>query len=387
MEAALGRLARACRRAVGAGTVVVALGALCAGVADEVDSLVSGMSLEQKAGQMVLVYHSPYEFLREHDVGGVLVMQNMLRKSDGLRVELDSIQRLLPIPVLVTIDQEGGTVNRLSVMKRWKGLPGASEFAMWPADSITRFWSSVGHELHGLRVNTNLAPVLDPAHNAAGRETFMALRRRAFGDGEEEIVAPAAAFAEAFAAAGVQCIAKHFPGYDAETNSDHDIAVSDADSEWIASSVNVFRRMRPHINGVMMSSIEYRTVSHLPAVFSPPMVSWAREALGDVIVMTDDLWGTALRSHVVGGAEVHPVEYPDSAFARLVELAVRAGNDMLMITFPQKVALLRATIVRLAREDTAVAAHVDRAARRVIASKHALGMLNGRLAAGRLSEE
>jgi beta-N-acetylhexosaminidase len=233
----------------------------------------------------------------------------------------------------------------------------------------------MGEALHGLSINTNLAPVLDPARNAAGRQTFIALKRRSFGDGAGQIVPSAAAFCAAFSGAGVQCIAKHFPGYDAETNSDHDIAVSEADSAWIAGSVDVFRAMKPHIDGVMMSSIEYRSVSHLPAVLSPSMVGWARQALGDVIVMTDDLWGTALRSHVAGGAEVHPVQYPDSAFARLVELAVRAGNDMLMITFPQKVPIMIATIVRLAEQDPAVAAHVDRAARRIVRSKHKLGIL------------
>jgi beta-N-acetylhexosaminidase len=368
---------------LGVVAAVLFLAPFAVGATDPVDTLVSRMSMEEKAGQMVLVYHSPYHFLREHGVGGVLIMQDMLRRPDQLRAELDSVQRLLPVPLLVTVDQEGGSVNRLSVIKKWKGLPAAREFAHWPADSISRFWTEVGQELHGLGINTNLAPVLDPSRNAAGNPTFMAVKLRSFGDGPEQILPAAVAFADAFAAAGTQCVAKHFPGYDAETNSDHDIAISTADSAWLAASVDVFRRMRPHIDGVMMSSIEYLSISREPAVLSPAMVSWAREALGDVVIMTDDLWGTALRSHMLPGATVHPVDYPDSAFARLVERAVKAGNDMLMITFPRKVPLMIQTIVGLARQDPAVAAHVDNAARRIVRSKYQLGMLNGRLAAVR----
>jgi beta-glucosidase-like glycosyl hydrolase len=93
------------------------------------------------------------------------------------------------------------------------------------------------------------------------------------------------------------------------------------------------------------------------------------------VVMTDDLWGTALRSYVLDGADVHPVHYPDSAFGRLVEEAVRAGNDVLMITYPRKVPLMIAVIERLAERDSRVREHVDAAARRIILCKRRLKLL------------
>lgn len=362
------------------GVAVLLLTTMCAasaaGTYDSlVDSILTKMTLRERIGQMMLVYHSPYEFLNENHVGGVLIMQSMVRKPERLKSQLDSIQRKLAVPLLVTIDQEGGTVNRLSPLQRWKHTPSARELATWSADSIVSYWSGVAGQLHDLHINTNLAPVLDPAVNAHGRETFMAARDRSFGNGSRQIAEPASAFARAFVENGAQCVAKHFPGYDAETNSDHDIAVSDADSSWLDSCVQVFGDLRPHIGGVMMSSILYRSVSEKPAVFSPSMVAWAREVLGEVVVMTDDLWGTALRSYMLPGEEIQKASYPEEAFARLVREAVLAGNDMLMITFPQKVPVMIDVIEAQAAKDSAVRDHIDAATRRILMSKAVLGLL------------
>jgi len=341
----------------------------------DVGSILARMTQREKIGQMILVYHSPYRFLAKHAVGGVLIMQSMVRDPARLRAELDTVQKRLDIPLLVTIDQEGGRVNRLSPLKRWRKVPSAEEFSGWPTDSITRYWSEVAQTLRNLNINTNLAPVLDPARNADGRPTFMAIRQRSFGSGRDQIVVPATAFSRAFANNGTLCIAKHFPGYDAETNSDHDIAVSRADSTWVASCVDIFRELKPYVAGVMMSSIQYSSLSRKPAVFSPRMVQWAREALDEVVVMTDDLWGTALRSYAVDGADVHPVHYPDSAFRRLVEEAVRAGNDMLMITFPRKVPTMIQAIEQQAQREPGIREHIDNAARRILICKQRLGLL------------
>ncbi len=357
-------------------TVIVVLVLVGASYASRIDSVLGSMSLSEKIGQMILVYHSPLDFLEKHRVGGVLIMQSMLKRPEELRRELDTVQRALPVPLLVAIDQEGGTVNRLSPLRRWRNTPSAGQMASWSADSIVNYWAPVALELHALHINLNLAPVLDPAVNVRGEQTYIAKRDRSFGNGADRILQPAMAFARAFTENGTQCVAKHFPGYDAITNSDHDIAVSSADSAWLASCVETFVRMKPHISGVMMSSIQYEALSEKPAVFSQSMVRWAREALGDVVVMTDDLWGTALRSYMLPGRAIHAVHYPDDAFGMLVRQAVLAGNDMLMITFPRKVPFMIETITALANENEQVRIHIDNAARRILSSKDRLGLLD-----------
>jgi len=341
-----------------------------------VDSVLNTLDLRAQIGQMILVYHSPCSLLAAHGVGGVLIMQGMLKKPEALRDELAATQKKLAVPLLITIDQEGGTVNRLAPLTRWTHTPPASRYSSWTPDSVTAYWSEVARELAGLHINTNLAPVLDPSVNCRGRPTYVAQRDRALGTGAAQIVPPATAFARAFTNKGLVCIAKHFPGYDAETNSDHDLAHSNADSACLDSSAASFTALAGMVAGVMMSSIVYRSVSDTPAVFSGQMVAWARRAMRDsIVVMTDDLWGTALRAYGLPGAAIHPVEYPDSAFAGLVRRAVAAGNDILMITFPRKVPLMVSTIEAMAQQSDETRAHVRAAARRVLLAKQAAGLL------------
>jgi len=340
-----------------------------------IDSLLETLGPEEKAGQMILVYNSPYAFLRDHKVGGVLVMQNMLKEPCSLRIHLRRAQKKLPIPLLVTIDQEGGAVNRLSPLTGWKKTPSARELGEWEPDSVRSYARRVAAKLRRIGINMNLAPVVDPAVNSENRETYMGRKNRSFGNDTQRIAPPARAFIKGFSDRNVLCVAKHFPGYDVTTNSDLEAAFSNADTQAIAGYASVYSAIEPLIAGIMMTSIRYRAVSDTPAVFSSSMVSRARSISGDKIIMTDDLWGAALRGYVLPDSTVHPARYPDSAFARLVESAVRAGNDMLMITYPQKVPLMITTIMAMAENDASIKAHIDNAVRRILKAKNKLGLI------------
>ncbi|MBN2189006.1 MAG: glycoside hydrolase family 3 protein [Chitinispirillaceae bacterium] len=351
-----------------------------------IDSLLGTLSTAEKAGQMILVYNSPYEFLRDNKVGGVLIMQNMMKKPGALRRDLRRAQKKLPIPLLVTIDQEGGTVNRLSPIAGWKNTPSAGELGEWEPDSVRRYAHRVGAKLRELGINMNLAPVVDPAVNSAGRETYMGLKKRSFGSDAEHIAPVARAFITGFSEQNVLCVAKHFPGYDVTTNSDLETAFSDADTGAMAGYTRVFGALGPLPAGIMMTSIRYSAVSDTPAVLSSSMISRARSIAGNSIIMTDDLWTASLRGYILPDSAAHPAglpaAYPDSAFEKLVASAVRAGNDMLMITYPRKVPLMIATITAMAENDASVKVHVDNAARRILAAKKKLGLF-GRKNRGR----
>lgn len=340
-----------------------------------IESLLTTMGPEEKAGQMILVYNSPLRFLRDHKVGGVLVMQSMLKEPCSLRVHLRRAQKKLPIPLLITIDQEGGAVNRLSPLTGWKKTPSAKELAGWGPDSIRVYTRRVAAKLRRIGINMNLAPVVDPSENSEGLETYMGVKKRSFGKNAEQIAPPALAFIKGFSDRKVLCVAKHFPGYDVTTNSDLESSFSSADSPAIDGYAMVFRTIVPLTAGIMMTSIRYRSMSDTPAVLSSSMVSRARSISGDNIILTDDLWGASLRSYILPDSTIRPSAYPDSAFARLVECAVRAGNDMLMITYPQKVPLMITTITAMAGSDADVHAHVDAAARRILTAKKKLGLI------------
>ena len=341
-----------------------------------IEKMLAEMSTRQKAGQMILVYNSPFTFLDEHNIGSVLIMQNMLKKPDELKKSINETQMKMKIPLLVAIDQEGGTVNRLGYLPQWKDTPSAQAMARWPKDSIFAYQKKVADALSDLGINLNLAPVLDPAKNHSGMPTYVHDNRRSYGTTSEEIETPAAAFIDAFSKNNIGCVVKHFPGYDVTVNSDHKIAISKADSSQIIRYITPFQTLHKSYCGIMMSSILYENICATPAVFCPKMVGLARKISPDGIIMTDDLWGVAIRSFTYPGQKIQTLKYPDSAFVRIVEYVVKAGNDMLMITYPDKVPLILDTIERMAENDPAVLEHVNAAAGRILALKNRLNLFN-----------
>ena len=338
-----------------------------------INSMIASMDEEERAAQLIMVYFSSPAFVAEHGFGAVLLMQNMVRDLDQLTARLRTLQQRSRVGVLVAMDQEGGRVNRLKHLPAWKQLPSAAAMGRWPQERIEALGRRVARLLKQTGIHLNLAPVLDPSHDHQGRPTLIGIEQRAFGREDATIVSGSGAFIEGFRSQGVLTIAKHFPGYDVAQHSDHEIAVSHASRQQIAANVEPFRKVAPVTDGVMMSSIRYESVADNPAVLSPRMVAWAREIYPDKLIITDDLWGVALRSWVNPAADRR--NYPDVDLLRLVRMTLDAGNDLLMITYPEKALLMKRTIAGWMRADPELRARVDRSVRRILAAKARAGLL------------
>ena len=91
----------------------------------------------------------------------------------------------------------------------------------------------------------------------------MSVRKRSFGKTSKDIILPATAFINGFNKANIICITKHFPGYDAAENSDHNIAISDADSISVAKHVEAFIGTIENVSGIIMSSILFNKFTDL----------------------------------------------------------------------------------------------------------------------------
>ena len=338
--------------------------------ADQVDSLMAEMSDQRKAAQLLLVYHTTADFASKHQFGGILIMRDMLAQPGQLRGELARLQRQ-PIGVLVAIDQEGGRVNRMSRLPGWKNVPSAKTMSTWSEDKITVHAARMAKILSELGVNMNLAPVLDPSRDDKGRRAFMGKKERSFGNEPDVISAKAGAYIRGFQRHGVVSVSKHFPGYDVQTNSDHEIAVSHAPMSSVKRNAGTFDRLSGQVDGVMISSIQFTAINGRPAVLSKSILDWAREMHPRAILMTDDLWGSALRSWIRDkGARGQDAEVLD-----LTRMALQSGNDMLMITHPQLAVKMKEQIGSWMRTDTGVRRQVEQAVERILRVKQRMGLL------------
>lgn len=321
-----------------------------------------------------MVYMSPPNFTIENNFGGLLVMKPQLSNMDMFRRNLAKITLKIKIPPLVTIDQEGGNVNRIGIIERkWAKTPSAKDMRDMEPQAIQKIASDIGQTLHDAGFNLNLAPTLDPSKDIHGKETFIERFNRSWGD--DSNVDKVRAFVNGMKDAGIASASKHFPGYDSETNSDLQEATSDAPEKTIRRYTIFFGKLYPDVPIIMMSSVRYTSISNAPAVFDPKIVKMAHDINDDIVVLTDDLWGTNLRSWISGHDFSLKDPYPASEFKKVVMAALDAGNDMFMITYPAKAVDMKNVLMELAAQDPNYLVQIEKSVARILKMKFKAGIL------------
>ena len=343
---------------------------------DELMPLWNSMSMRQKAGQMIMVFLTSPQFIIENELGGVLITGKHLRSFDNYKERMDEIDRNLKIPLFTALDQEGGLVNRLvSYSKQWEGLPSAREMRRMDTTQIYTLTKKIGRTLKDIKINMNLAPVLDPSKDHRGTNSFMEESRRSWGNDTTNAY-KVRAFVNGMRDNGVICVSKHFPGYDSWTNSDLQIAISASPKERINQNASFFRTLSKDIPVTMMSSVHFLRISGRPAVFDANIVKMARRGFPDMVVLTDDLWGTSLRAWASGKTQIPPRKnYPEKDFKRLITAIIDAGNDILMISYTSKAKDMLDIMMELSDKSSKYKRRIEESAARILKLKYKAGIL------------
>lgn len=184
---------------------------------------INEMTLDEKIGQMVLSGFNGTDFNGELDtlindlkVGGVILFSRNIEDSKQLKkLNLDIEEANKNIPVFISIDEEGGRVNRLAKnIKRFEsaksiGDKGDIKYAYENGKEI-------GKTLKEHKINMNFAPVLDIYSNSKNT----VIGDRAFGDNEKIVETMGIATMKGLKDGNVIPVIKHFPGHgDTEVDS------------------------------------------------------------------------------------------------------------------------------------------------------------------------
>jgi beta-N-acetylhexosaminidase len=257
--------------------------------------------------------------IRRGEAAGVIFLGANLGTSAQVRALTRTLRRTprpagLRAPLLLMVDQEGGSVQRLP------GAPSRSapEMAATGRPSVAiAEGRATAATLRAAGMNVDLAPVVDVVRP----ESALHSEGRGFGFSAASASRFGAAFARGLRAGGVAATAKHFPGFGAAP------ANTDLGAVRIAVGLRELRAVdRPPFASavragaglVMLSSAIYPALSRAPAVLSPRVVQRElREGMGfRGVTISDDLEAPAFASR--GGAR-------GAALA-----ATRAGVDLLL---------------------------------------------------------
>lgn len=223
-------------------------------------------------------------------------------------------------PVLISVDQEGGRVQRFRApATRWPPMLALSATGDRAGALAEKVGRAMGLELAALGIDVNFAPVLDVHTNEANP----VIGDRAFATEPERAAELGLAFARGLASAQVIGCAKHFPGHgDTETDSHLALPRVSADRERI-ESVELAPFARAATAGVpmvMTAHVIFDALDpSLPATLSPRVVGdLLRGELGyRGVVVSDDLDMAAIADHW--------------GIAEAAERAILAGCDVLLL--------------------------------------------------------
>ena len=290
---------------------------------DPAEVYVDSLTLEQQVAQLFFARCpdlNAVELAAQYDIGGYILFGRDFENQtpDSLRETLASYQQAAATPMLIGVDEEGGTVVRVSAYPAFRANRFQSPQALFAEGGLERIQSDTEEKdtlLASLGINVNLAPVCDVSTSPADF-----INARAFGQDAQSTSNYVRTVVEQMNADGMGMVLKHFPGYGSNADTHTGIAQDDRPLEQFRSS-----DFLPFAAGIEAGAqailVCHNIVScmddTLPASLSPAVHKVLREELGfDGVVMTDDLVMQAI------------TDYTGDADAAV--LAVQAGNDMLI---------------------------------------------------------
>lgn len=310
---------------------------------------VSRMTLDEKLGQMLMPdfrnwqkegQSSPQAFtqmnnevarlMKKYQFGGVILFAENVKNTEQTVRLTDAFQKASPkIPLLLSIDQEGGIVTRLGEGTHFPGnmALGAARKQTYASQT----GAIIGKELKALGINTNFAPVLDINNNPGNPVIGV----RSFSSNRDLTASLGLASMKAQQKQNVASAVKHFPGHgDTDVDSHYGLPLVTHSQERLrevelypfqqAIKAGADMVMTAHVQFPAFDDTTYKSKLDgsnilVPATLSKKvMTHLLREEMGfDGVIVTDALNMKAIADHF--GQE------------EAVVMAIKAGVDIALM--------------------------------------------------------
>jgi len=298
------------------------------------DSVLEAGPAMQAVGAHLVAGYSDLDELRplaaKGLIGGIYLAKRNVRGRSLAEVaadiaELQAIRQRAELPpLIVTADQEGGSVSHLSPLL--EALPPLARLAASrdPAAAARAYGERQGRGLAELGVNLNFGPVVDLRPAAPGwPDPLSNIAARTIASDPQQVAAIAAGYLDGLDAVGVRGTLKHFPGLGRVRTDTHlRPAVLAAPPDDLAADWLPFRQLAGHpaaaimLGHVTLSAIDPdHAASHSPAIVDHLL----RQTWGyDGLLITDDLNMGAVYRDGIG---------------RIAGEALAAGVDLVLVSY------------------------------------------------------
>ncbi len=328
-------------------------------------NLIGRMTLEEKVAQMFFVRcpeGAADEIMKEYQFGGYLLFSRDFEgeTKESITKNIERYQESSKIPAFIGVDEEGGTVNRVSKYTAFREKPFESPSTLYQKGGLHEISKDTKEKtklLLSLGININFAPVCDVA---SSKKDF--IYARAFGTDAEKTSEYVTLVVEIMQEMGIGSVLKHFPGYG--DNIDTHTGIANDKREYKTFQNIDFLPFKAGIDaGAPFVLVSHNIVEcmddKLPASLSGEVHHILRTQLGfQNLIITDDLSMDAITTYT--GEEAAAV------------LAVEAGNDMLCCTnYKEQVG----AVVSAVKSGKITEERIEESVLRILQTKYEMGII------------
>lgn len=320
------------------------------------------MKVEEKVGQMLLVRMSSEatSMINDYNVAGFVMFANDFKDKtkEDIKREINQYQKLSKIPLLFAVDEEGGSVVRISKYKNFREYPFSSPQDIYKQNGMNGIIEDTKEKsilLNSLGININLAPVSDVAEN---NDDF--IYDRSFGVDASLTAEYVKNVVKTYNENNMGSCLKHFPGYGNNVDTHTGIAIDKREYSNFENNdfIPFIEGIKEGVPSILVSHNIVESMDSVPASLSLNVHNILREKLKFTgVIMTDDLDMDAIKKYVSN---------PN------VE-AVKSGNNLLLTT-DYKTSYN--DIINAYNNKEISLEMIDKAVFKVLAWKYSMGVLN-----------
>lgn len=188
-------------------------------ISKKIEYTLENMTLEEKIGQMMIVFYTAPKMdntlksaLETVKPGGFILFKENITTYDATLKLIKEIKDMSNIPMFISIDQEGGNVQRLLALqdKEVSNIPYMYNVGLTDNELIAKEVGQViAEELRVFGINMDFAPSIDILSNPNNT----VIGKRSFGSNSEIVSKMGLALANSLLENGIVPVYKHFPGH------------------------------------------------------------------------------------------------------------------------------------------------------------------------------
>ena len=296
---------------------------------DEVSGFLDKMTLDEKIGQLLIVTYNnnivdenTKNFINEIKPGGFILFQDNFGSYIETRNYISSLQAETRIPFIISIDQEGGRVQRLKYLNDIEPTDIPDMYSLGATNDKELAYNVgkvMAEEMRTIGINVVYAPVIDVFSNPENE----VIGDRSFGSDPNLVSSMANSLAKGLEDNGVIATYKHFPGHgDTAIDSHFDLPLIEKDYNSLLN-LELIPFKEAIKNGAKIIMVGHLALPNItgnnePASLSKRIIDILKNDLKyQGLIITDALNMGALTQY-----------YDDSV---ICSAALNAGNDLLLM--------------------------------------------------------